>query len=894
MAESKIESKMKNLNINQKTDINILLLGSTGVGKSTMINSFANYLTYGDLKQAKKDKLMVLIPSKLNIMDKYGEYHLVSTGDTDNNEYLETGESATQDVKTYVFPIWNGKVNIRLIDTPGMGDTRGVKQDDINSENILSYISNLHELHAICFLLKPNESRYTVFFKYCIDQIFSRLDKTASDNIIFCFTNTRGTDYSPGETVGVLKKTVGDIGNRPPFAKIPFDKNIFCFDNEPYRYLAAIKGGIKISSEIKQRNKDSWEKSAEQCWNMIKYIVGEKDKKPLKPHFVKSTNAINEARRMINQLSQPLAEIMQLIQHNMEVLSRHRELLSEDNASLEEMRSKLYLPVITLDVTQLDHPATVCTAKKCAEVITVAGKNCWNYKQRCHPHCYLTNVGKEQLGDPNLISCTAMNGTTTCCQCFCDYRVHMHVYYTTETVENQEKDENMQMKIASRSEVIENKWRLIRNIEQRQKELEEEHKIIVEICAKFAHFLQNNAITPFSDSYKEYIEYLIDREKSLGTVCNKETVKHLELLLVQYSEIKNRFDEALKMTKTIGRDELVSAKEINDSVQILYKLKHNGQKIRELYNCQKKARTKEFQHTEYVHKMAFKPAERKEDVKKVKKDRKYEEKKKSENKNFNYKQKQQQNKGNARSSSPPPSYQELQENQKTFRNKTRGFQNNFNQARPQSPNMIPPRGYPHGSQYQPMPQFVPQQGYPYQFQGQFPPQVQQFSPQGPAYTENKQYQGNFDKPANEYHINVTLKSTDDPRSSKKMASNMPHPNQPQTSQIPSLMDQNVSSPNLYPQLPHGMNFPQNYYQHQDFSWPSHSVLRPNEQGGIYKKIHRRNNRRINKRTRGNKGKGTTDVPKENRNKNEITFTKKGKKKNSSSSSESSSSSSSSD
>uniref|UniRef100_A0A6P7GTK9 Uncharacterized protein LOC114346594 n=1 Tax=Diabrotica virgifera virgifera TaxID=50390 RepID=A0A6P7GTK9_DIAVI len=126
MAEYHIEDKMKNVSCN--SDINILLLGASGVGKSTFINAFANYLTFIDIEEAKYNAPMVLIPSKFTIFDKEGDMHDITTGDPDKNEYIQTGESATQDVKTYVFPIMDGAIKIRLIDTPGMADNRGIDQ----------------------------------------------------------------------------------------------------------------------------------------------------------------------------------------------------------------------------------------------------------------------------------------------------------------------------------------------------------------------------------------------------------------------------------------------------------------------------------------------------------------------------------------------------------------------------------------------------------------------------------------------------------------------------------------------------------------------------------------------------------------------------------------------
>lgn len=262
-----VDDHFKKLKIGTNTDVNILLLGETGVGKSTFINSIVNYLTFSDFETAEKaDELEILIPSVIKIDDKNRKAHELLVGGKHQNEILKIGESATQDVKTYVFPIWDSRVNLRIIDTPGMGDTRGIQQDEINSENILSYISHLEVLDAICFLFRPDISRCTIFFNYCITQIFSRLDKSATNNIIFVFTGTRGTNYGPGNTINILRKTVDDIRNRPPHVEIPIEKNVFFFENESFKYLAAMKQKIEFKKELMEKLKESWKNSSSECW----------------------------------------------------------------------------------------------------------------------------------------------------------------------------------------------------------------------------------------------------------------------------------------------------------------------------------------------------------------------------------------------------------------------------------------------------------------------------------------------------------------------------------------------------------------------------------------------------------------------------------------------------
>jgi Flp pilus assembly CpaF family ATPase len=52
------------------TDINILLLGSTGDGMTTFINAFINYLAYDTLDIALKHELKVLIPTSFITFDE--------------------------------------------------------------------------------------------------------------------------------------------------------------------------------------------------------------------------------------------------------------------------------------------------------------------------------------------------------------------------------------------------------------------------------------------------------------------------------------------------------------------------------------------------------------------------------------------------------------------------------------------------------------------------------------------------------------------------------------------------------------------------------------------------------------------------------------------------------
>ena len=149
---------------------NILILGETGVGKSTWINGVANYLLHSSLDSAIEEEPVILIPAKFTYTKDNGEMTDVQVG-SDKNESMTEGSSSTQEPKTYSFTVEDKVIN--LIDTPGIGDTRGQDQDKKNFEKILHHLSHFEDIHAICILLKPNNARMGVVFRFCIQELLA-------------------------------------------------------------------------------------------------------------------------------------------------------------------------------------------------------------------------------------------------------------------------------------------------------------------------------------------------------------------------------------------------------------------------------------------------------------------------------------------------------------------------------------------------------------------------------------------------------------------------------------------------------------------------------------------------------------------------------------------------
>lgn len=296
--------------------VNILLFGETGVGKSTFINALVNYLRFDTFRQADNKKPIVLLPISFMLTSghEFTEHHVNYPGiDTQSDEqHDQLGQSVTQHCRSYLFTIKDDQQRdrrVRLIDTPGISDTRGLGQDEKNMQDILMFINGLSQLHAICIVLKPNVTRLDIMFRTCLSQLLDMLGDDVRDHIMFCFTNTRSTFYAPGDTGPLLTKFLAEV----PVKNIKLKKeNTFCFDSESFRYLVAKQKGVPFDADETEQFRKTWDRSSVEANRFLSSIV----RKTTVYGMGNSHRSVGQAQLEITLLIRPLMEAIRNLLRN--------------------------------------------------------------------------------------------------------------------------------------------------------------------------------------------------------------------------------------------------------------------------------------------------------------------------------------------------------------------------------------------------------------------------------------------------------------------------------------------------------------------------------------------------------------------------------------------------
>ena len=568
--------------LNQTNYLNILILGETGVGKSTFINAMVNYLEFETLDEAiDTEKLNYVIPCSFStqVMDRSNpnrpiEEKRIQIGTRDDEKDGSRGDSATQ--KTTVYPVTfssgDSTLTVRLIDTPGIGDTRGVDYDRQNMADILSTLSGYDMIHGILILLKSNNARLTITFQYCVKELLTHLHHNAADNMAFGFTNTRISNYTPGDTYGPLKRL---LDQHPDVGLKLETPTTYCFDSESFRYLAAFKSDVKMPNKTDFER--SWGQSRDETIRLIDHFQS------ITPHEVKNTMSLNGARQVISELTKPLAEISQVINTNIQVMEDAVETLKDSRLKGDQLRNSLHVEKIQMNAEQLDRPRTVCANRSCTD-IQDDGKGQNNkviiYKSHCHPVCYLEGIPHDELAHAGLMQCAAFSGQMNCSLCGHHWREHLHVIYELFPETVTVIDSAIEKQISAHADDITLKHTAILTRKTLIEEYKQEQRIIRDAAAMFCIFLKKNSLVPYNDALIAYLDFLIKEEQA------KVQAGGNNKRLLSLTEERHKHQEAIKLItqhmNSSARSIDLSEGAVDRMVQGLYNLKHFGKNLRDL------------------------------------------------------------------------------------------------------------------------------------------------------------------------------------------------------------------------------------------------------------------------------------------------------------------------
>ena len=252
--------------ISNSQEYTVLFIGKSGVGKSTLISGLQHYSDRQSFEEVKNNKVQICIPVELKIRndaENGTEEIAVRVGKPNNNEkFNDDGETVTQKPEAYYFTF--RQHIIKVIDTPGFCDSRGIEQDRKHLKLIKNCIYEQNEIHAICVVLKSNSSELPEEFDEIIQNLFSIFPKSALSNVFFFFTDANTISFGVDNNLTALREIQHRI-NCSRNNTYQLNEGNMCFvDSEPLKYLLSRQNNIAYGNHREKEFEFSWNETTKQ------------------------------------------------------------------------------------------------------------------------------------------------------------------------------------------------------------------------------------------------------------------------------------------------------------------------------------------------------------------------------------------------------------------------------------------------------------------------------------------------------------------------------------------------------------------------------------------------------------------------------------------------------
>ena len=519
--------------------MNLLLIGESGVGKSTWINAFANFCKFSSLDEAIQAGGQFPIPHFCKVTDPETK-QIKTVKSHDMFQPGKPGDSVTAFPMEYSFTYECTQIN--FIDTPGLNDTKDTYGNDADKENvnnILRLLSSYDEIHAIFILVRICDVKLTKHMKYTLTEILRRLDTDACNNVFFIFTYASTMNFEPDDTQLTLQEFMKD--NDLPISLLSKRPPIFCFENNIVDYLVKCKNKIPQSDDSKSKALHNWNKSVESTKAILEHICS------VRAHSLASIHAIYSAGYTTCVLSKLVLDVLLCMFKHVDDLEATKRRLKDNPADVAREASVVENKVHR---KRLGHTNVVCQNAKCCKLVN---------GEIVHKICC------EKCSSPWLYTCSQIDWKGTCKACGCAKSKHEWRTTKTEIVSETVFLLNDSGK-GTQNEIN----KAIAACENRVKECNEETAKMLRTCARLNSFVRQKALLVFSDAdeLKQSLQSKIEMYETGGERTARE-LKYLKEIQEQYAQILGK--ESIKR---------YNETDVYEEIQLLYALPIKGNDLK--------------------------------------------------------------------------------------------------------------------------------------------------------------------------------------------------------------------------------------------------------------------------------------------------------------------------
>ena len=447
----------------------ILLVGETGAGKTTLINSFANYI-YG--------------------VDWRHNFRLRVIGE--NESGASASQSQTKNITAYTFPRVPGmKIDytLTIVDTPGFGGTgnKSLLQDKELLANIKEFFSEskgIDQIHGVLFVIQATQVRLTPTQQYIFQTVLSIFGKDIADHI---FLMTTFVDSPKPNVLTAIKD-----------AHVPY-KEYFKFNNMALYAGDSDENDAGDSSDEGGVFKLNWKMSM----------------KSFKNFFMKQLDIIQAQSLQLTKEVLSEREHLQLVIKNipnkirdglthMDALQREKNLLKEFESEMMVSKDGKYkVPIIKQRKVSMEGTGKFVT-------------NCLSCNFTCHDSCvYKNDQDKHQCcamvpnDDKDKVHCGI-------CSKKCIWHQHVNNPYKFELYEETEERTSAELleRYKAATSKKDAKQQAVDGIQQEMKVLEDEVMDLITEAKRHLKRLDEIALRPINQNEVDYIDSLIATEES--------------------------------------------------------------------------------------------------------------------------------------------------------------------------------------------------------------------------------------------------------------------------------------------------------------------------------------------------------------------------------------------